>query len=227
MAAMCKFTAITSTVNQRNVVSVGTWWAPLNLTYLHLIIPQAHRAARRATGLHEPLASLSPAEARNMSLAAARSLAEPRVRCDGGQCGPRPRSTGVGGASRHAARGAGSGPGRGGGAAVVLRGASAGLLAGSVRGLACRWGGGSDGARGTTVTRALGSGDAPGVEAAVRRSTTSSRLAAPPAESSRVSWRASVGERLAARRGEDGEAAADGAAAGARGVARGSRLPSR
>ena len=162
MAAMCKFTAITSTVNQRNVVSVGTWWAPLNLTYLHLIIPQAHRAARRATGLHEPLASLSPAEARNMSLAAARSLAEPRVRCDGGQCGPRPRSTGVGGASRHAARGAGSGPGRGGGAAVVLRGASAGLLAGSVRGLACRWGGGSDGARGTTVTRALGSGDAPG-----------------------------------------------------------------
>jgi len=84
-----------------------------------------------------------------MSFAAARSLTGPRVRPSGG------------GASRLAARGAGWGPGRAGGAAVVLRGASAGGLAGSVRGIACRWGGGGGGGTRATVTRALGSGDAP------------------------------------------------------------------
>ena len=102
-------------------------------------------------------------------------------------------------------------PGRSGGAAVVLRGASAGGMAGAVRVLACRWGAGSSGARATNVTRAQVSGDAPGDGGGG----------------------ASIQDKLAARRaargmmtgqaGSEGGRAADGAKRGSRGGGGGRR----
>jgi hypothetical protein len=112
-----------------------------------------------------------------------------------------------------------------GGAAVGLRGASAGGLSTSSRGVArlggCGGGdGGGDDVRFTAAaTRVMaGSGDA-----VAPLSTTSSPLAAPPARSSPRRRRARVGQRLAARcRGI--RTAVEGAVAG---VAEGAQPPSR
>ena len=152
-----------------------------------------------------------------MSLAAARSLAGPRLRFDGGRRGPRPRPPGS--LAGLASPGAGWGPGRAGVAAVVLRSASAGGMTGSVRGLACRWGGGGGGTRAPTATRALGSGDAPGDgggggsiqdKLAARRAARVKRTSQAGGEGGRAAGGAARGGRLGGGGGRGGRGAGGG-----------------